>query len=88
MPSGDPLPPLPNRPACGLYRHYKGNLYEVLGIARHSESLEPMVLYRPLDVQPGIVAHPVFWVRPHAMWDELVEGTSGVMVPRFAPISS
>lgn len=55
------LPPLPDTPA-GRYRHYKGGEYEVLGVARHSETLEPLVVYKPLYNASGL------WVRPHAMF--------------------
>ena len=51
----------------GKYRHYKGNDYEVLGLATHSETLEPMVVYRALYGEYGL------WVRPAKMWSELVE---------------
>lgn len=69
------LPPLPPV-TLAQYRHYKGGLYEVLGVARHSESLEPMVVYRPLHGAGGL------WVRPFAMFFEPVvhQGTSQ---PRF-----
>ena len=60
----------------GKYRHYKGNDYEVLGLATHSETLEPMVVYRALYGECGL------WVRPAKMWSELVE-VSGQRVPRF-----
>lgn len=60
----------------GKYRHYKGNDYEVLGLATHSETLEPMVVYRALYGEYGL------WVRPAKMWSELVE-VSGQQVPRF-----
>ena len=70
------LPPLPvARP--GRYRHYKGGEYELIGMARHSETLEPMVVYRPLYNATGI------WVRPHAMFFEQVE-VDGQLQPRFA----
>jgi hypothetical protein len=59
------LPPLPNTP-LGRYRHYKGGEYEVIGVARHSETLEPLVVYRPIYDQTG------WWVRPHAMFVESV----------------
>ncbi len=59
----EPLPVL--RP--GRYRHFKGNAYELLTVARHSETLEPMVVYRALYGEGGI------WVRPAAMWSEIVE---------------
>ena len=60
------LSPLPATPA-GLYRHYKGRTYQVLGCVRHSETLEPLVLYRALYGQRGL------WVRPHAMFFGLVQ---------------
>ena len=52
--------------ALGLYRHYKGGEYEVLGVVRHSETLEALVLYRALYGQMGL------WVRPAAMFIESV----------------
>ena len=51
----------------GRYRHFKGNEYEVLYIAKHSETLEPMVVYRALYGEHGV------WVRPASMWNETVE---------------
>lgn len=48
----------------GKYRHFKGNEYEVIGIANHSETLEKMVVYRALYGEKEI------WVRPLSMWDE------------------
>ncbi len=51
----------------GIYRHFKGNRYEVLGMARHSETMEEMVVYRALYGEGGL------WVRPAAMWNEIVE---------------
>ncbi len=60
------LTPLPQAP-LGRYRHYKGNEYEVLGVVRHSETLEPLVLYRPLYNDSGL------WVRPYAMFFEEVD---------------
>jgi len=74
----DDLPPLPDTP-LGRYRHYKGGEYDVVGCARHSESLEPLVLYRPIYGGTGL------WVRPHAMFFELMNG-DGVMQRRFAPM--
>ena len=67
-------------PEKGVYRHYKGNEYELLGVARHSETLEPMAVYRALYGDGGL------WVRPLSMWSEMVEA-GGARVPRFAPIS-
>ena len=52
---------------CGRYRHFKGNAYEVVGIARHSETEEPMVIYRALYGEGG------YWIRPASMWNETVE---------------
>ena len=70
------LPPLiVTRP--GYYRHYKNLLYQVLGTVRHSESLEPMTLYKALYSEQGM------WVRPAAMFNETVE-VNGVLQPRFA----
>lgn len=51
----------------GKYRHFKGMEYEVIGIASHSETMEPMVVYRALYGEGGL------WVRPAAMWKETVE---------------
>jgi len=72
------LPPLPHTPP-GRYRHYKGGEYEVIGVARHSETLEPLVVYRPLYNASGL------WVRPHSMFFEQVE-IEGKWQPRFARI--
>jgi len=63
----------------GTYKHFKGNIYEVIATATHSETLEEMVIYRPLDGDGS------FWVRPLAMWDELVEH-QGEPVRRFVRI--
>ena len=72
----DDLPALIETPP-GLYRHYKGLLYEVVGTARHSESLAPMTLYRALYGERGL------WVRPADMFNEEVV-IDGVRQPRFA----
>jgi len=61
----------------GIYKHYKGNMYEVIGIANHSESLEPMVVYRALYGQNDL------WVRPMSMWDNEITLASGDKVKRF-----
>ena len=74
----EPLPALPQTP-LGRYRHYKGGEYEVVGVARHSETLEPLVVYRPLYNATG------WWVRPHAMFFGEVE-VGGQRAPRFARI--
>jgi aminoglycoside 3-N-acetyltransferase I len=72
------LPPLPATPP-GRYRHYKGGEYVVIGAARHSETLEPLVVYRPLYNASGL------WVRPHAMFFGQVEA-GGRRVERFTRI--
>ena len=72
----DDLPALIETPP-GLYRHYKGLMYEVMGTVRHSESLEPMTLYRALYGERGL------WVRPAGMFNEEVV-IDGVRQPRFA----
>lgn len=71
MNSGNDVPP-------GRYRHYKGNFYEVMGTARHSETEEWLVVYRCLYGDGSL------WVRPLAMFVENVE-VDGVTVPRFQP---
>ncbi len=71
--SNSSAPPL----AIGRYRHYKGRDYEVIGVARHSETGEHLVVYRPLYGDGGL------WVRPCAMFRETVL-VDGRKVPRFA----
>jgi hypothetical protein len=71
--------PLGSSVIIGAYRHYKGNLYEVLGVARHSETEEEVVVYRALYGDGGL------WVRPLAMFEETVL-VDGRQVPRFAPV--
>ncbi|MBX9625991.1 MAG: DUF1653 domain-containing protein [Gemmataceae bacterium] len=65
----------------GRYRHFKGGLYEVVGVARHSETDEQLVVYRPLSGDGGL------WVRPAAMFAETVTH-GGREVPRFAPVEA
>ena len=77
--SSTALPPLPEL-APGRYRHYKGGEYEVVAVVRHSETLEPLVLYRALYGERGL------WVRPHAMFVETVV-VDGRRVPRFARLA-
>lgn len=70
-----PVPPLPDiRP--GVYRHYKGQRYQVYGVARHSETLEALVVYRPLYGEGAL------WVRPHGMFTGTVQ-VDGQEKPRF-----
>ena len=64
-------------PLPGKYRHFKGGEYEVLGVARHSETDEPLVVYRPLYDDTGL------WVRPAAMFLENV-AVDGETRPRFS----
>ena len=63
-------------PKPGVYRHFKGNEYRLLYVARHSETLEPMVVYQALYGDKGV------WVRPLSMWDETVE-RDGAVYKRF-----
>jgi Protein of unknown function (DUF1653) len=74
------LPSLP-RIELGHYRHYKGGEYEVVGVVRHSESLDPLVLYRPLYNDTGM------WVRPFGMFLEPVEH-AGSSQPRFSLVTA
>ena len=71
------MPTLP----VGRYRHYKQLDYEVLGVVRHSETLEPLVLYKALYGEQGV------WVRPFAMFTEKVM-VDGVSRPRFQKLSN
>lgn len=63
---------MPALPRTGLYRHYKGGLYTLICVGRHSETEEWLVTYRSQ-------ARGDYWVRPLAMWSELIDGE-----PRFA----
>lgn len=63
----------------GRYRHFKGMEYEVIGVAKHSETLEPMVIYRALYGEGAL------WARPAAMWNETVE-RNGQIFQRFTYI--
>lgn len=74
----DDLPPLIETPP-GKYRHYKGGLYDVVGTVRHSETLEPLTLYRALYGQMGL------WVRPAAMFNGALV-VDGVQHKRFTKI--
>ena len=65
----------------GVYCHYKGNLYQVLYLAKHSETLEDMVVYQALYGERGI------WVRPASMWNETVD-YQGKQVKRFTYIET
>ena len=62
----------------GIWRHFKGNRYEVIGLAKHSETLEDMVVYRALYGEGGL------WVRPASMWLETVT-RDGKTFQRFVP---
>jgi hypothetical protein len=61
----------------GIYKHYKDKLYEVIGVAKHSETEEDHVVYRPLYGDRGL------WIRPLSMFTEIVE-VNGASVQRFA----
>jgi hypothetical protein len=74
------LPPLPDVP-LGRYRHYKGGLYDLIGVVRHSETLAPLALYKPLYGPGGL------WVRPYAMFFETVL-IDGVEQARFARVAA
>ena len=74
------LPPLPSLPTV-RYRHYKQLDYEVLGVVRHSETLEPLVLYKALYGEQGL------WVRPFAMFTEEVV-VDGVRRVRFEKLNA
>ena len=63
----------------GIYRHYKGGMYELIALATHSETLEEMVVYRALYGEKAL------WVRPASMWNETVE-KDGYCGPRFSYI--
>lgn len=65
------------QPVTGVYRHYKGQRYRVLGTARHSETMEPLVVYQALYGGYGL------WVRPLAMFCETIR-LDGVPIARFA----
>lgn len=70
---------MPHNEACmtpGIYQHYKGPKYQVLGVAKHSESEEDLVVYRALYGEHGL------WVRPLSMFQEHVE-VDGQVRPRF-----
>ena len=76
--SSDEARPL-NEICQGIYRHYKGNLYEVIGSVQHSETLEELTLYRALYGEHGL------WVRPSAMFNEavMVDGKPGLRFVRI-----
>lgn len=63
----------------GRYRHFKGNEYRLIALAKHSETLEPMVVYQALYGEKGL------WVRPAEMWSEQVD-RDGYSGPRFTYI--
>lgn len=67
--------------SLGRYRHYKGNEYDVIGVARHSETLEELVVYRAMHGDHGM------WVRPRSMFVDMVEA-NGRQVPRFVYVDT
>jgi hypothetical protein len=70
----------------GKYQHYKGNLYDVIGVAHHSETLEELVVYRAL-YNHEVYGVNSLWVRPKAMFIETVT-VNGKEVLRFTPINN
>lgn len=68
-----------NELPAGIYKHYKGGLYLVLGVAQHSETLEKMVVYVHLGAAEGAA----IWARPYSMFFESVQ-VDGILKPRFA----
>jgi len=70
-----------NKIKLGKYKHYKGHLYEVIGIAHHSETLEELVVYRALYTSEDF-GENTFWVRPLKMFLEIVN-IGGEEIPRF-----
>ena len=74
-----------NLPQKGRYRHFKGGEYELLCVARHSETDEPLVIYRALYPCPDTPGGEGVWARPLSSWTQSVE-MDGKCVPRFAPI--
>lgn len=68
------------QPKPGKYRHFKGNEYELIAVATHSETMEPMVVYRALYGEGGL------WVRPLSMWTEHVD-RDDYHGPRFRPVN-
>ena len=67
----------------GFYKHYKGTIYEVIGVAKHSETLEEMVVYKATYQKEG----ENLWIRPKKMFEETIE-INGVEVKRFEKINS
>lgn len=66
----------------GIYKHYKGGLYRVCSVAKHTETLKDMVIYECMYENPT----SMIWVRPASMWSEKV-AFEGKMVNRFTFIS-
>ena len=64
----------------GIYQHYKGNMYEVCGVGIHTETLEPLVVYKPL-----YESEVSFWIRPYEMFISKVN-IDGKEIPRFKKI--
>lgn len=68
----------------GIYRHYKGQFYEVIGTVVHSETFEELVLYRSIEGSPEY-SKETLWVRPKAMFEGIVV-IDGVSMPRFVKV--
>lgn len=78
--------PLSDTISPGRYLHYKGKEYEVIGMALHSETLESMVVYKPLYETPDVPPETL-WVRPASMFLEMVEAKEG-LVQRFTLLTT
>ncbi len=65
----------------GIYRHFKGNEYELIGTARHSETLEPLVIYKALYTSPEFGPNAI-WARPLSSFTEMIE-RDGKTIARF-----
>ena len=75
------MPHLPHNIKIGRYRHYKGKEYEVIDIAKHSETLEDLVIYKAL-YESKEFGNEALWARPAAMFLEMVK-VDGKDIPRF-----
>lgn len=72
---------MPQEIKPGKYQHYKGNYYDVIGVAHHSETLEPLVVYKALYESPEF-GNNALWVRPLPMFVENIK-VEGKLMPRF-----
>lgn len=70
----------------GIYRHYKGKMYEVLGVGKHTETMEDLVVYQGQYNSPEFGDKPI-WIRPLAMFTDMVT-VEGKQIPRFAYVET